>query len=291
MFDKNKIEYFVFIAFVKFFNVFGIDNARYFGRVLAFIFYFIFPIRKSTVIENLRLAFPQFSSKKIRKIAYQNYLSFAVTLIEIMCIPALPAEKLKSLVDSEDIKLAEEKVKLNKGLLFLTAHFGNWEFGAVYIGLMLNKTIQVLVKPQRNSYVSEWIDKMRETFGNKVVPLGASVREIYKAILNKNIVGIVGDQRGPREGVRVQFFDQSTAVYPGAAAIALKTGTPVLVAIIIRQQDCRYKLKIEELCYDKLEGSLEDRILQFCQNYMKILEKYVRHNPEQWLWMHKIWKY
>lgn len=288
---KNKTEYFLFKLFVFLFNIVGLKRARHAAKLLALLFFYIIPIRKKTVIHNLEIAFPEYSSDRIREIAFNSYYSFSVTLIEILCLPKVDIESVKKMADCPNIGLIREKYNEQKGVILLTAHFGNWEVVASSVAAQLNIPMSVVVKQQRNELVSNWLNSMRETFGNKVIPLGISIRDVYKELKNKNLIGIVGDQRGPREGMRVKFFKKDTAMYTGPAALALKTGAPVISAVIVRNRDFSYTVHLEEIPVIDLKGSEEEKVLEITQRYMTILERYVKEYPEQWMWMHNRWKY
>ena len=288
---KNKLEYFLFISLGKLFSVFGFKNARYFAKYLAFLFYYILKIRRTTVIENLKTAFPEYSEKEVQSLAFKNYFSFSLTLIELFSIKNLSRKDLFELVEcGELIKIHSEGIFKNGGF-FLTAHYGNWELGAISIGAQLNIEINVLAKPQRNKFVSDWLNSMRESSGNKTILLGTSVREVYKSINEKKVVGIVGDQRGPIEGKRVKYFGKETAVFQGTASIAFKKKAPIVVVFLERQENLFYKAKVDVIDYEKFNGTDDEIIHKINQEYMRLLEKQVRKKPEQWFWMHKIWKY
>ena len=288
---KNSFEYLLFTFFAGAFNLIGIKQARHAAHFLAFLFYYIIPIRKSTVMGNLKLAFPDLSPEELNRLSYRCFHSFAVTIIEIMCIPRLKADVLKSMVNCPDLELIREKCGENKGVIFLTAHFGNWELGATSIGAQLGIPIYVAVKQQRNGLVGNWLNMMREKFGNKAVPLGMSFRNIFRELMNHHIVGLVGDQRGEPDGPRVNFMGISSAVYPGTAVLAIRSGAPVIVCIIARQADHSYTAFSEVIETSELEGTEAEKIIEINQRYSSILEKYIRIFPEQWLWMHKRWKY
>lgn len=288
---KNRFEYFLFTSFVRIFSLLGIKTARHAAALLAVLFYYVIPIRKSTVIGNLKLAFPELSLDDIKRLSYKSYYSFAVTIIEIMCIPRLKTAQIKALVNCPELELIRKKYDEGKGAILLTAHFGNWELGAVSIGAQLGVPVYVAAKQQRNSLVGEWLNMMREKTGNRVVMLGMSFRNIFKELKNRHIIGLVGDQRGDPEGPRVTFMGISSAVYPGTAVLAIRTGAPVIVCIVARQADNSYTAFVQVIETSELEGSEEDKILEINQRYSDILEKYIRIYPEQWLWMHKRWKY
>ncbi len=288
---KNIFEYLLFIVFQKVIALFGFSNTRLFGNFIAYIFYSLLKIRKKVVIKNLQLAFPDFSFSQIEELAKNNYKSFGKLLAEIFCLPSLSKGDLVQKVDYTALIKLEQQNRLAEGAILITAHFFFLLIGALSVGLQLGISMNVLAKPQRNNLVSEWIDRMREKHGNKVIHLGASVRELYKAIKEKKIIGVVGDQRGPKEGDKVEFFGRDTSVFSGTADIALKANVPIFANFVVRTDDDKFINYVEEIEYQNLEGSKEKKVHMINQRYMTILEKYVRKFPEQWFWMHNIWKY
>ncbi len=289
---QNKAEFFLLKFLSSLFGLLKKINSNLPHKFLNFLLNNLFPVRKSVVLKNLRTAFPDMQKNQINRLAGKVYASAARTLVEVIFFHKFSDKDVWELIKFENFNVVENKIKERKGVILLTAHFGNWELGALAVGLKLkNIKLNVLVKQQRNPYVSAWLNRMRTRFGNSVVPLGASVRNIYKVLQQKGVVGVVGDQRGPKEGLRVKFFNRDTAVYPGTAAIALKLNVPIVFAITVRNNDNKYTMYFEELNYDKLQGSQEEKIQQINQKYMQKLEGYIKEYPEQWFWMHNIWKY
>jgi len=288
---KNKIEYFLFQGFSNVFCLLGLNLSRKFAPIFAALFFYFIPIRKEVTIQNLKKAFPDFSNKKIKKIAFNTYKNFAIVLIEILIIPKLNIDKIFSLVNFENIDLVKEKYELGKGLILMTAHFANWELMALSMGLQLNIPINIIVKNQQNSLVNSWLNNARTKWNNKVIPLGISIKNIFIELKKGNIVAMVADQRGPKDGNRVNFFNIPTCVFDGPAALALKTNAPLLIGFAVRQKDYSYKAKMYEISLDNLPEDKEKKIKEINQRHMKQLEEHITKNPEQWLWMHKIWKY
>lgn len=292
MIDKNKIEFACWKFFTKIVHIIGVKRIPILAKILAKIFFHFIPIRKSTVISNLTKAFPEKSKSEIKKIAYNNFVSIGITFMEIMAFQKMDEEQVLSLSDINNLELAQSKVNAGKGSILLTAHLGNWELGALTMGIALNKRINVLVKKQRNRLVADWMSEIRERFNNKEVPLGASIRELYKTLINGGVVGIVGDQRGTKkDGIVVQFFNQPTITFQGFSVLAIKKRVPIVVVLNIRNPSGKYIFQIEEINYDNLPEKLPDQLQELNQRYMTILENKIREAPEQWLWMHNIWKY
>jgi len=288
---KNRIEYIIFRLFILLFKLLGLNISRRVAPVLAFVFLYFIPIRKNVVLENLRIAFPQNNLTSNKKLAFRIYQSFAITLVEIMCLPHLRKSKMENAVHCLNPELITQKFNEGKGVILLSSHFGNWEYGAISIALQVQLPFSVVVKPLRNSLVYDWMNKGRTKFGNEVVPLGISIRKTYQTLKEKKIVAMVADQRGPKEGVKVDFFGRKAAVYTGPAALALKTGAPIICGIPIREKDFRYRMLLVEIPVNNLPESEEEKIREISQRYTTYLEEVIREHPEQWLWMHKRWKY
>jgi len=287
---KNKLEYICFLLLSKFIRICGINFSRKLSPLLAGLFYYLIPIRKTTTIENLRNAFPDFDNKKIRKTAFGCFNSFCITLIEILNMPAMTEEEIRKQVKCINAELIKNKYEEQKGVILLSAHFGNWEFVATSVAAQLEIPFSVVVKAQRNPYVTNWMNNVRIKWNNEIVPLGISIRQTYQTLKNKNIVAMVADQRGPQEAMKIRFFGKEVSVHTGPAILALKTGAPILYGIPVRQNDYSYETIMKEISMDNLPDSYEEKVREISQRHMAYLESYIRKFPEQWLWMHKRWK-
>lgn len=288
---KNRLEYILFVSFSLMFKLLGMKLSRKFSFIIAAIFYYLIPVRKKTVLDNLANAFPDYGNKKIKQIAFGNYRSFAITIAEILSMPWMSRSDIEMQVNCINKQIIFERFNEGKGLILLSAHFGNWEFVAASVAAQLAIPFTVVVKPQRNPLVTGWMNKARTMWNNKTVTPGISIRQIYKALIDKEIVAMVADQRGPEESIKVNFFGRSVSVHTGPAILAVKTGAPILYGICIRQKNYSYETEIYEIPVNDAGGTLEERVATISQHHMSYLESFIRKYPEQWLWMHKRWKH
>jgi len=288
---KNIFEYILFLSLSFLCRILGLKLSRKFSSVIALFFFYIIPIRKDVVFDNLEHAFPDYSKEKIKSIAYGSYKNFAITLVEILYLPWTSDLQIKKVVQFDHLDLVEKKEKENNGVILLSAHFGNWEYLAISGGVQLNKKFSVIVKSQRNPYVNDWMNRARTRWTNKVVPLGVSIRNIYSELLNKGIVALVADQRGPEESIKLEFFGRKTSVYTGPAILSLKINAPIICGIAVRQPDYSYKAEIIEISKENLPCDYDEKVKMLSERMLKYLEKIIREYPEQWFWMHKRWKH
>lgn len=288
---KNLLEYIAFISIAKTVQLVGYKRLHIPAKILSYLFYNLLKIRKDVVLKNLKIAFPEKTEKERIIIAEKSYYHFSRLILEIMCIPKMSKDNVRSIVSCNEIPELKSVYEKGSGLIFLTAHFGNWEFGAISVPMQMGTIMHPIVKPQRNPYVTNWLKDMREKHGNRVVSLGMSIRETYKVLKEGKLLGVVGDQRGPKDGMRVNLFGRDTAIYSGTAELVLKLNTPMYVLFATRIYGTEYRAFTERIDVSNLPNDHTEKVKEINQRYMNLLEKYVRLYPEQWFWMHNIWKY
>lgn len=288
---KNRLEYIIFIVCSKIFQLLGLKISRIIAGFLAAVFFYLIPIRKKTVLENLGMAFPDYSEKTIRHIAFNNYKSFAIVTIEILLMPMFSRDEINNVTFCENSEMVLNKFNEKNGLIVLTAHFGNWEYFGASFSSQLNLKFYLIVKPLRNPYVDKWMNRARTKWINEVIPMGVSVRKSYQILKDKLVLGMAGDQRGPEEGIKINFFGKLTSVYTGPAVFSLRAGAPIVCSLAIRQPDYRYKIIVHEISQENLPEGESEKITELSRRHILFLEKYIRQYPEQWLWMHKRWKH
>lgn len=291
MSPKHKIEYLLFYFFVSLFKIIGLNKTRQLASVLARVLFFIIRVRRNVVISNLTKAFPEKSHEEIRNIAFKNYRNTLITFFEMMVCSSLSNVELLEQMEHESFIKLNEEIANHKSLLLVTAHLGGWEFSIVSLPLIIKRTINVLVREQSNPGVTEWLSKSRSSNGCKIIPANISIRHLYEALKREEIVIIAGDQRGDAHGPRFTFFDTSTALYTGLANISVKTESPIVAYCFVRLPNNKYKVDFKRIDLAKDIREKETRINKITQNYISFVESVVRQNPEQYFWMHKLWKH
>jgi KDO2-lipid IV(A) lauroyltransferase len=94
------------------------------------------------------------------------------------------------------------------------------------------------------------------------------------------------------QGVFVEFFGRPAATTTIVAALAVKTGSQVLVGESLLLPDGRYRLVYHPpLAFEPREGEARDAaITRLTQQIARLQEDVIREHPEQWLWLHRRWK-
>jgi len=254
------------------------------------LFYYVLPIRKKTAYQNLKLAFPEKSDKEIKQIIKGCYVNVITVIAEYFYFSKLNKEKLNKLIKLEKPGIFEQKLKQGKGLIIISAHFGNWELMAYGVSQLIGYPYNVIVKEQSNLKLDKEINRIREMRGNKMIEMSRSMREVLSLLRHNKIIAMLSDQSAPKENVKVNFFIPGVPVYEGAARFAIKTGAPVIFGIPFRNNDNSYFVKLIEIDMNKYKEYNDENVKLLTQEHTKILEDCIRRQPDHWLWFHRRFK-
>ncbi|HXG37805.1 MAG TPA: lysophospholipid acyltransferase family protein [Bacteroidota bacterium] len=288
---KHLIEYWFFLLLGFGVRLLPLRVVQRLGASAGELLYTLFGFRKAVAVDNLRRALPDLSEREIDQIACSSFRSVGTALFEFLWFPRFRPETIKEVARIENPELVKELHGRGKGIILLTAHFGNWELLAQSMHVELGLPLSIIVKPQSNPFVDRQINRWRTLWGNKVVPMGVAIREILRTLHEGGVVGIVADQSAPKESSAVQFFGRDVPTYEGPAVFSLKTGAPIMIGFAIRQPDGTYRSRFEEVPTRDLNGYSEANVLELTRRHVAITEKYIRAHPHLWMWMHKRWKH
>jgi KDO2-lipid IV(A) lauroyltransferase len=194
-----------------------------------------------------------------------------------------------ALVDWE----GEERVRLalaqGKGILFCTGHFGFWEQQALAHALKF-EPMGVMARPLDNPKLHDLLEAIRTSNGNEVVYRRGAVRRALRLLAEGKGVGILIDQHmTSADAIYVDFFGRPAATTSTLAALAIRTGAPVIPLFAFPVAGGRYRM-IYEHPVEPPSPDSEDAVREFTQRCTDVLEMHVRRHPDLWLWMHRRWR-
>jgi KDO2-lipid IV(A) lauroyltransferase len=259
------------------------------GGTVGLTVYALDAKRRRVTLGNLAHAFPGRSAAERRRIARGVYRHFGRLALEVMKYSALPPDEMVSRVDVEGGEHVRQAYAAGRGVFFLTAHFGCWEMHGLAHSVYL-APIGVVARPVDNPLVNGFLERARQATGNTVIYRKGGLRRILRALESGQGVAILIDQHihGP-DATRVDFVGRPAATTTALAALALRTGAPVIPVFAIPTAPGRYRL-IYEHAVEWPPPDSPDPIRELTQRCTDVLEMYVRRYPELWLWMHRRWR-
>ena len=262
---------------------------RRIGAGLGRIVYRLDRSRRRTALENLAAAFPSKRERERRGLARAMFAHFGSLLLELLKFANYTPDQMRKAVDVEGEERARQAYAQHRGVLFFTGHFGYWEIHAIAEPL-INRPISVLARALDNVRLNEMLERIRTSTGNSVIYRQGAVRRILRELAANHGVALLIDQHlHTPDAVYVDFFRRPAATTSALAALALRTGAPVIPVFALPLPRGRYRL-VYEHPVDPPRADTPDAVRDFTQRCTDVLEMYVRRHPTLWLWMHRRWR-
>lgn len=252
----------------------------------------LFPRRQRLAAANIAACFPELSAAEVRRIREGSVRNICRTMAELFKLPTITPAELLALTDTSDAAALLACVRDGRGVVAITAHFGNWEWmGAVSSALMpeLAIPITVVARDAPHGVTAGLINQARQSHRMEV--LGTDdLRSMLGVLRRGGILGILPDQHAVASGVKVDFFDRPAWTFSGPAVLAGRTGAAVVPTFCPRLPDGTFKLLVlpEVVMVDT--GDRDRDTEENTRRINAAIETAIRMYPDQWLWMHNRWK-
>jgi len=263
-----------------------------FASGIAALGYGLIGKQKRIAFESLSIAFgKEKSDGQIRQIARDSFVYMAKSAVELMFLMDKPS-LLKERITLEGKKNLDEALSRGKGVILVSAHFGNFPLLLARLSLEGYK-VSGIMRQMRDLKVEKIFLKKRKKYNVKTIyaqPRNVCVDSTIKTLRNNELVFIPIDQNFGTAGVFVDFFGMKAATATGPVVFAQRTKAAILPCFIIRQKDDTHKIVFEP-ALDLVEGkSSQETIVINIQRLTNIIELYIRKFPAEWGWIHRRWK-
>ncbi|HZT71416.1 MAG TPA: lysophospholipid acyltransferase family protein [Terriglobia bacterium] len=287
---RHRIEFWAARSILSLLGWLPHKLARAVCAFLAALSYAFWPRLRRVGLFNLRIAFPDWTDKQRRRVLFAEFRNLGRMLADFAHFPHFNRENIERLIIYDGFENYDEARKKGRGIIFLTAHFGNWELGSFAHGVY-GHPCNFVVRKMDNPLIDEMINRYRCASGGRAIEKREFARKALRAFERNEAVGILMDQNMlPGEGTFVDFFGLPASTTTGPARIARKTGAPVILGLVIWDSKLKkYRLRFDRLDWIKCEDP-EKEIVMNTANFTRRIEEYIRRYPDQWLWVHRRWK-
>ncbi len=239
---------------------------------------------------NLTYAFGvQKQPREIKKIARQVFINLMQVVFEIGWSFQLKDSHFTEHFSIDGYHHIKNAYERGKGVLALTAHFGNWELLTI-IAAMIRFPINIVVRPLDFKPLDLFIFNLRTRYGGKIIPKQRSFRTIIRCLNRGEMVALLMDQNVDwYEGVFVDFMGHRACTNKGLALLALKTGAPVIPVFMIREKK-GFRAEFGPQIPTLKTGDKQKDIEANTREYNRVIENVIHRYPDQWFWIHQRWK-
>jgi KDO2-lipid IV(A) lauroyltransferase len=256
------------------------------GRRVGDLLWLLLPSRRQIALNNLATAFgAERSAAERHRLARRSFQHLGMSLVELCALLFRP-RALLSRITVDGLHHLKAAAAEGRGLLALSAHYGNWEL-LFAVGRLASLELAAVVRPMDNPVLDRVVTVMRQRVGALIIAKRHALRDILDALKAHRMVGMLVDQNAARhEGVFAPFFGRPASTTRAMAVIALRTAAPVLPMFIRREAGGRHVIEVSAPIVPP-----EDRsVVAYTALFNREIENAVRRAPDQWFWLHDRWR-
>ncbi len=292
-FILDKVGYVILLAITRAMQYTPRKVSFFIGSMVGGLLWTFLKLEKKRVkqsIENLRRLYPKAPEAELKLIVKAVCRHFAQAYSQLSLMETSTPEELKDLVVFEGFENFEKAWKMNKGVIFATAHFGHFELANAIFAAM-GYPVYSVIRTVDNRYVDRLFDNLRDGPGLKIIKKERAAQEIIRSLRNKKIVTAAIDINAGMNQMFTPFFGELASTFTTPATFGMRTGSPILPVISFRdEENDKYIVRIHPIVEVKETGDRHADIRLVTMKINEILESAIRQAPEQWLWIHRRWK-
>jgi len=240
--------------------------------------------------DNLKRAFPDWDDARLLRTARAVYAHLGQVLLDVIWMQGRAREEILEHVEVEGLEHIAAARAGGRGVVFATAHFGNWEMNGI-AHAWLDRPMGAVARPLDNPWLDSRLLRLRQMSGNVVIEKRRGLQQMLARLRGGEDVAILIDQNvQEKDGIFIDFFGRKAAATKVAAALHVKTGCGLVAGCAEALPGGRYRLRYERPLENEPSGSRLADIARLTQRLNDSIEAWVRERPEQWLWIHKRWK-
>lgn len=274
----------IFISWLPFRLLYFISDLFY------YFLYYVIKYRRKVVRKNLELSKVAKSTKDLIRIEKKFYRHLTDVFFEMFKFYSISPEEMKKRFYIENPEIFYELEKKNKSVMFMTSHYGGFEW-FLSINYHVPQLPFAVYTPLSNKSLESLIKKFRLRHGSKLISRYEAGSYIKKQIKENKLFlyGMAADQSAQIRSITYwkEFLGVKVPVFTGSERIAKQHNIPVVFGKVVKIKRGYYKVVVDLIS----EFPNEYKDYQITDIYLKKLEKQIREIPEYYYWTHNRFKH
>ncbi|WP_163937777.1 LpxL/LpxP family Kdo(2)-lipid IV(A) lauroyl/palmitoleoyl acyltransferase [Paraferrimonas sp. SM1919] len=244
------------------------------------------PRRSKVAKRNLELCFPEMSEQQREKLLKQNFEQTGKAIFDTVNAWSWSNKRIQKHMKIEGQQHVEQAINDGHGVLLFAVHCLPLEMGARIFG-QFHPGVGVY-RPHDNP-VMEYLQVRGRLRSNKALVSKRDVRDMIKALRQKNVVWYTADQDfGRSTAVFIPLFAVEQAATITAATSLAKLGKAKVLPFFVERNDddSGYRINIAA----PLENFPGTDEIEDATRGNKVIEQLIMQNPSQYMWLHRRFK-
>lgn len=286
---KNDLI-FGFLRFIIFiFNLFPRRVCLFFGSILAYLIFLLYPKERAKSNKNLQTAFGDKLSENERQVIIKKmFFNIIWNFIDVIRIPKKYKSQLRPLIDVEGIENFEKVYNRGRGVICVTGHIGNFELLAAFSSGEGYKSAAI-GRELYDKRLNELLMNNRKSTGLINIDTNDSPRKSMKLLKDGYVIGVLIDTDSFRvRSEMIPAFGTPSNTPVGQSIIGLKIGAGFVPAACVRNGK-RYKVIFKPEVTIEQTDDFEADVYNITKKCTEVWEEIVTEYKDQWIWMHNRW--
>lgn len=226
---------------------------------------------------------------ELDRLARNTYRCSFKNYFDLFWMAKRPLEQIRERVEIEGWENVERAFALGRGVIIVSAHYGNPELSLQIVPLV-GKPCWAPAEHVQPEALFQYLCRLRTTKGLHLLPVDGPLTEILRALRRGEGVGLALDRDATNSGRAVEFFGKPAHLPDGFALLALRTGAPVLLILNWRLPGARYRLQAyPHMLFPTVKQPDDATVEQTMWRVLSLAEKELQRDPSQWVVFRKIW--
>jgi lauroyl/myristoyl acyltransferase len=262
----------------------------FFGRLFANIYWLLAGGRREVIIQNLLPAMNNDRAAATKK-AKELIHGFAIKVVDLWRYEAgLPIEN--TFGNATGWERFENALAQKRGVLLLTPHLGNWEFGGPWL-TQKGITLQVVTMAEPGKNFTQLRQASRARWNIETLVVGTdpfAFVDIIRRLEAGAVIAVLIDRPLASTAATVNLFGKQFAASTAAAELARASGCVLLPVYLPRHGDTYEAHVLPDIPYDR--GTLRDPAArqQLTQTIVTVFEPVIQQHIEQWYQFMPVWQ-
>jgi len=285
------IGYYLFRFFETVFLLLPQSFQKTFILALAKLAYILDTKHKKVIKANLDLTIKdKISKEKYDSILQYCHKNLALVLLQVLRSSKSTVQDLEKTVSFENRGIVDKALSEGKKIIFVSAHYGNWELGGTSLSALVSPTTTIH-KQMNDQYFDKYLMQSRTKFKMHMVEKRGAIKHLIKALKKGESISMLIDQSVKEsDGIFINFLGQKATQTAAPAFLARKFDALIIPLLINTAPGKENVITFFEPIITAHTDNEEKDILDSSQAQADFLSKAILAYPEPWFWCHKRFK-
>ena len=291
---KIFIDFFVGTVLFIIFLILKVLGKRISSNLCAIVFSTFGALTKFEHIakKNILFVWPEKKDTEIKKITNKMWKNIGRNfgeLIHLKNYKPLNCSQTKII----DLKKIEKLISLNnkkkRGIVFFSAHYGNWELGPIIIKSLGLDPLCVYRK-SNNKFVELLIQSIRGKNATYAPKGDIGAKKSYLWLRKGKSLALLMDQK-LNEGLSIDFLGKPANTASFIADIAIRMNLDIVPIKFSRDINNNNIITFyKKINMPKNNLSKNRKISFILKQVNDVMSQWIKDQPENWLWIHRRWQ-